>query len=202
MSGAGARSSAIGSGTSSRTSLPGRDDRVRTNRHAVDGQPPVGDELLDVAPGQARRVGHEPVDPAGGPVGDPHGPDARRDRRFRHPASPAPAGRSSRSVTNALTNNSRMAQADRRIGDVERVQPEVADADIDEVDDVADAEPVGHVAERATEQQPERHGQTACSGPRCGGTRRSRRRRRPRRPRTAAPDRGTARRARRCSANG
>ena len=70
---------------------PGGDDRVRPDGHAVDGQPTVGDELLDVASGQAGRVGHEPVDPAGGPVGDPHGPDARRDRRFRHPAPRGPA---------------------------------------------------------------------------------------------------------------
>src|SRR4029079_4891527 len=47
-------------------------------------------------------------------------------------------------------------EADRGGGDVERVEPQVADADIDEVDDVADSEPVGHIPERATQQQPER----------------------------------------------
>ena len=56
---------------------PGGDDRVGPDRHAVDGQPAVGDELLDVAARQTRRVGDEPVDPPGRPVRDAHGADAR-----------------------------------------------------------------------------------------------------------------------------
>src|SRR4029079_4204609 len=48
-------------------------------------------------------------------------------------------------------------EADRGVGDVERVEPQVADTDIDEVDDVADAEPVGHMPEASTQQQLERN---------------------------------------------
>ena len=74
-------------------------------------------------------------------------------------------------------SSSRMREADRRVGDVEGVPAQVADAGIDEVDDVAEPEPVDQVAERPAEQQPERDREVRGSGRRGRGTRRSGRRR-------------------------
>src|SRR6266404_7141002 len=57
--------------------------------------------------------------------------------------------------------------ADRRVGDVERVPANAADAGVDEVDDIAETQPVRHVAERPTEQQAEGDRQVRASpGPR------------------------------------
>ena len=103
-------------------------------------------------------------------------------RTVRMPAATGASGiqasprRLGRSVTarrrNALTSSSRMASADRGVGDVERVEAQVAEAGVDPVDDVAEAEAVDHVAERATEQQAERDRQQRVPARSCRGTRR------------------------------
>ena len=68
--------------------------------------------------------------------------------------------------------------------------------DVDEVDDVAEPQPVDQVAERAAEQEPERDRQVAGSGPTGRGSRRSGRSPRARPARRRSPGRGTARTAR------
>ena len=69
----------------------GGHDHVRPQRDALSGHASVGDQLLDVAPREARHVGHVPVDPADPAIRDPDGADAGRDGRVRH--RPGPPGR-------------------------------------------------------------------------------------------------------------
>jgi hypothetical protein len=66
---------------------PGLDDRVRSQGFAAGGEPPSGDELLDVAPGQAREIGDEAVH-AGRPPGRDDEPADPRGR-LSHPEKPA-----------------------------------------------------------------------------------------------------------------
>ena len=130
------------------------DDRVRLEELTGRGQPAVGDELLDVAPRQARsrrRRSDRPAPPE--PSGHAQQADPGRGRRLNHRNARRPCGphraraRAPKSMTRAALT------AD--VGDVERVPAEPADPDVHEVDDVAEAQPVDHVAERAAQQQPE-----------------------------------------------
>ena len=50
-------------------------------------------------------------------------------------------------------NSRRIARLIARVGDVERVEAGRPDPDVDEVDDIAEAQAVEHVADRAAEQQ-------------------------------------------------
>ena len=70
----------------------GRHDRVRAERLAGGGQPSVGDQLLDVAPRQPRRVGDVAVDAAARAVRHAQDADARGVRGVNHPTAARPAG--------------------------------------------------------------------------------------------------------------
>jgi hypothetical protein len=65
---------------------PGLDHRVRAQGLAVGGEPPGRDELLDMAPGQAREIGDEAVHAARPPrrYDEPADPG----RRLSHPVTP------------------------------------------------------------------------------------------------------------------
>ena len=172
---------------------PGRDDRVRPERHAVRGQPAVGDELLDVAPGQPGGIRDEPVDPTGRAVGHPQrpGPAAVAPSGIRRGTEP---GREAREEGQPDQQHDR--GADRGVGDVERPEADIAESDVDPVDDEAEPEPIDEVADRAAQEQARaRPRGTGCA--RNGrGTPRSGRRRRARRSRTGAPGHGRGRTAR------
>ena len=60
-----------------------------------------------------------------------------------------------------MTISSSERDADGRVGDVEGVQAQVADAHVDQVDDVPEREPVDEVADGAAEQQAERDASAA-----------------------------------------
>ena len=129
------------------------DDRVRLEELTGGGQPAVGDELLDVAPRQARsrpRRSDRPARPsrpgraAGGSRSWPAAQPPERSSTMR--ATPGTSARPKSMTRAALTAD---------VGDVERVPAEPADPDVHEVDDVAEPQPVDHVAERAAEEQPE-----------------------------------------------
>ena len=132
------------------------DERVRLERASVEGQVAVRDELLDVAAGQAGEVGRPPVGAAAPRLGRDQRSGARSPRR----QASTPARRATDGHRLAA-RSSRIAKLIAGVRDVERVPAQAADAGIDEVDDVAEPQPVDEVADRAAEQQPE--GDRACS---------------------------------------
>ena len=71
------------------------DDRVGAQWLAAGRQPSARDELLDVAPGEPRRVGHDPVGAAPAAVRDAHraNPDGRAARPLSHRSCPLPTRR-------------------------------------------------------------------------------------------------------------
>ena len=103
------------------------------------------------------------------------GRPAASGHRFRHRRRRLGAPPTARC---SAASRSRSGEADRGVRDVERVPAQVADAGVDEVDDVAEAQPVDEVAERAAEQQPEGDRQVAASARPGRGSRRSGRPRR------------------------
>ena len=166
-----------------------RRSRSPSERSAVGGQATVGDQLLDVAPRQAGRVGDEAVDPAdalpSGTRSVARTPRGDRRRQASTASSPSPPRRSTTGKS-AISDEQQDRGAHRGVGDVERAEPEVADAHVDPVDDVAEAEPVdaGCRARRRAAARARPRGR-GC-GPSGRGTRRSARRPRATRGRTAS----------------
>ena len=184
MSGSGVEVERLGLGTISWSAAPGPMTALALSGDAVGGQVAGGDQLLDVAPRQAGDVGDVAIDALGGRVGrDLERVDAgrviaagRRRRavvgsrlvvavvagRRRGARRPSRRGLDERRPERG-DEQQQDRQADRRVGDVERVEAEAADPDVDEVDDVAEPEPIEHVADRAAEQQPERDRQVRAA---------------------------------------
>ena len=153
---------------------------------AVGGEPAVGDQLLDVAPRQAGRVGDDAVDPRRAcRRGRAASADAGRRRapsgidRVR-----AVAAQAEHAGNSASRMSSRIGDADRGVGDVERPEPEVADAHVDPVDHVAEAEPVDEVADARRRAAARARSTGTRLRPAGRGTRRSA----PRRRATRAPN--------------
>ena len=144
-------------GTSSWSSDPGSTMAFAFSGEAVGRQASVGDELLDVAPRQAGRIGHEAVHPRRLAVGDAQRPRSGGDGAVRHrPRRVAVAAQAEHDREERHQDEQQDRGAHGGVGDVEGPEAEVADAHVDPVDDVAETEPVDQVAERAAEQQPER----------------------------------------------
>src|SRR4029453_16291384 len=160
MSGAGARSSSVGFGMSSRTSLPAatralaRTAAPSTVRGALEMS--FWTWLLERPVASATNRSIRPAIPSGTRTVRMPGATGASGTRRLHGLRPVlvPARRQERGE-----QEQEDGEADGRISDVEGIEPEVAQTDIDEVDDVADAEPIGHVAECAAEEEPERDGQ-------------------------------------------
>src|SRR5689334_15131800 len=160
MSGAGARSSGAGGGTSSRSSVPGV-----TTVFARSASPPAVSRPSEMS--FCTKLRESPVASATYRSTRPDGPSGTRITR-------TPGATAASTIRLALpdpgerrdqrrTDQHHDRDADRGVGDVEGVPAEVADPDVDEVDDVTEAQPVGHVAERATEQQSERDRQVQAA---------------------------------------
>ena len=160
----------------------------------VDREPALRDEALDVAPREPAQVRRPAVGTGRARTGrDQH---AAELLTLRPHVQASTAGSARQRRPEARREEQQDREADRGVGHVERVPAQVADPGVHEVDDVAEPDPIGQVAERAAEEQPERDREVVVPAARARGRGRSGRRRPSTPGRTAAPGPGTARTAR------
>src|SRR5436190_791870 len=153
MSGAGARSRGVGGGTSSRSSVP-----AVTTVFARSASPSAVSRPSEMS--FCTKLRDRPVASATYRSTRPAGPSGTRSTRTPG-ATPASTIRASladprqrRDQRGADQHHDR--DADGGVRHVERVPAEATDPDVDEVHDIAETKPIGHIAEPATEQQAER----------------------------------------------